>query len=550
MARPVARTAAAALAGPVVRDLALWAVLAGAGVFAYLEQAAPSAFLLLVLPLPVLAAAVALSRSRPAAAVFLANAACAAGLADDPPAASAYLLALAALTYLLALRDPGAGKALLLFAACTATDLALCAVLGVGSVYWFYTVTLIPVALVLPWLAGRYRLARLALVRDGWQRARDLEERQRSVAEEARLRERTRIAADMHDSLGHELSLVALRAGALELSPTLTEQDRADLAELRAAVSDTVGHLRDTIGVLRDGADADPVDLADLADLGSPVVPAASEPVEELARRACESGVTVELSRDGARPVLPPLVDRTLYRVVQESLTNAVKHAPGSAVRIRLVHGGGRTTVRVTNSAPPSPLAPPPPAGPAPGHRGLTGLRERVQMIGGTLHAAPRDGGYELLATLPDRVGPGPGRPAGAAGSREEPGTESVRRLTAARRSTRRRFAAAFAAPAALGLLMLGSAGYLAHQLTTCVLRPADFAAIEAGRDRAEFARLLPQRAWRHAPEAVTARPVPPGTVCAYYRSNGNLLDEVDVYRLCYEGSRLVAKDVLPGGPG
>ncbi|MGW7114296.1 histidine kinase, partial [Streptomyces xanthophaeus] len=97
----MARTGAAALAGPVVRDVALWAVLAGAGVFAYLEQTAPSAFLLLVLPLPVLAAAVALSRSRPAAAVFLANAACAAGLADDPPAASAYLLALAALTYLL-----------------------------------------------------------------------------------------------------------------------------------------------------------------------------------------------------------------------------------------------------------------------------------------------------------------------------------------------------------------------------------------------------------------------------------------------------------------
>ncbi|MGW7171552.1 hypothetical protein [Streptomyces xanthophaeus] len=75
VARPLARTGAAALAGPVVRDVALWAVLAGAGVFAYLEQAAPSAFLLMVLPLPVLAAAVALSRSRPAAAVFLANAA-------------------------------------------------------------------------------------------------------------------------------------------------------------------------------------------------------------------------------------------------------------------------------------------------------------------------------------------------------------------------------------------------------------------------------------------------------------------------------------------
>ncbi|MFJ3830018.1 sensor histidine kinase [Streptomyces sp. NPDC090046] len=115
----------------------------------------------------------------------------------------------------------------------------------------------------------------------------------------------------MHDSLGHELSLIALRAGALELSPTLTGQDREDLAVLRAAVSDAVGHLRDTIGVLRDGSEGE-------APTASPV-----ETVEELVARTRESGVTVHLGREGSPRTLPPLVDRSAYRVVQESLTKA-----------------------------------------------------------------------------------------------------------------------------------------------------------------------------------------------------------------------------------
>ncbi|MEJ8640369.1 histidine kinase [Streptomyces sp. MS1.HAVA.3] len=542
--------------GPAVRDAALWAALAGAGVFAYREQSDPSPVLGLVLPLLILAAAVPGSRRHPAPAVFLANAACALGLAHPSATASPYLLALAALTYLLGIRSARTGPALLLFGVCTAVDLALCAVLGVGPVYWFYAMSMIPMALVLPWLAGRYRQARQALVRGGWQRAHDLEQRQRFVAEQARLRERTRIAADMHDSLGHELSLIALRAGALELSPTLTGQDRTDLAVLRAAVSDAVGHLRDTIGVLRDGSEGEPT-------------ASSVEPVEELVDRVRESGVTVHFRREGAVPVLPPLVDRTAYRVVQESLTNAIKHAPGSTVRIRIAHQGARTHVRVTNSAPPTtgqaatgrpataqadparPATALPAPGPAPepasGHRGLTGLRERVLLIGGTLHAAPREGGFEVLAALPDRVSPERAGTTGEPHPREEAGSESVRRLAAARRSTRRRFVVAFAAPAGVGLLMLASAAYLALQLATCVLRPADFAALRPGQDRAELAHLLPDRQFRYVPEAVTkARPAPPGTVCEYYRSNSNLLDEVDVYRLCYAGSRLTAKDVLP----
>lgn len=530
--------------GPAVRDAALWAVMAGAAVLAHREEAHPSPVFGLVLPLLVLAVAVPAGRTRPGAAVFLANAVVASGLADPTTTASPYLTALAVLAYLLGLRVDRTGPALVLFGACTAIDLALCAVLGVGAVYWFYAMSFIPAALLLPWLAGRYRQARLALVHEGWQRARNLEQRQRSVAEQARLRERTRIASDMHDSLGHELSLIALRAGALELSPTLTGQDRADLAVLRAAVSDAVGHLRDTVGVLRDGSD------------GAEPTASSVEPVEELVARTRESGVRVHLRGEGPARALPPLVDRSAYRVVQESLTNAIKHAPGSTVHVSIARQADRTEVRVTNSAPRagSPSSGSPSAGPGaavgrdPGHRGLTGLRERVLLIGGTLHAAPREGGFEVLATLPDQVNPGRARSAGELReSREPTGSESARRLAVARRGARYRFVAAFAAPVGFGLVALASCAYLAQQLTTCVLRPADFAAVRVGQDAAEVVRFLPEQQFRYVPDALRALPVPPGTVCAYYRSNGNLLEQVDVYRLCYAGSRLATKDVLPG---
>ncbi|MFF4317877.1 sensor histidine kinase [Streptomyces sp. NPDC001568] len=535
------RTAWARAAG----DLALWAVLAGAGVHAYRQQADPAPVLTVVLPLLVLAAVVPGSRKRPGTAVFVANALVALGLAHTTPVASPYLAALAAMAYLLGSRREAGPGPLALFGACAVLDLAVCAVLDVDVVYWFYTLSMVPVTLVLPWLAGRYRRARRDLVRGGWQRARSLEQRQRFVAERAGLRERARIAADMHDSLGHELSLIALRAGALELSPTLTGQDREDLAALRNAVADAVGHLRDTIGVLRAGpAGADDAEAAGRKTAPASSVPSSvsssAESVEGLVRRIRESGVAVELHREGVAPALPPLVDRTLYRVVQESVTNAVKHAPGAAIRIAVTHRDGRTLVRVRNAAPATSPAGPPAGG---GH-GLTGLRERVRLIGGTLRTAPRDGGYELLATLPDLIAPP--HPTPPTGPRSDPGGVASRHAEA-RRNAQRRFAVAAAVPAGFAALTLVCVAYLAQQLTACVLRPSDFASLRPGQERTEFARALPAQEFRFVPDEVKARPAPEGTVCAFYRSNGNLLDPVDVYRLCYAGSRLVAADTLPG---
>ncbi|WP_416969942.1 sensor histidine kinase [Streptomyces sp. 4F14] len=512
-------------------DGALWLALAGAGGWAYWSSLHPSVVLDLVLPLLVLAVAIPGSRRWPNAAVFAGNALCAVGLADDSNPANAYALALAALTYLMGVRTQVGRAPLLVLTSCLAVDLALCAVLGRGAVWWFYAVTVLPVALLVPWLVGRYLQARRALVSGGWRLARTLEEQQRFVAEQARLRERNRIAADMHDSLGHVLSLIALRAGALELSPTLGDQDRDDVAELRKAVSEAVDHLRETVTVLRDGPD----------DTG--VKDSSVESVEELLARATASGIAVDLVREGGSPSFSPLVEHAVYRVVQESLTNATKHAPGSAVHVRIAHEDGRTEVDVTNSAPPAGPLP----GLVPGNRGLAGLRERVGALGGVLRAEPFEQGFRVSAVMPDRVGGT--RTDRARQSPPEAEPESTRRMGDARRKVRLRFVVAFVAPAALALTVLPSAGYLAYQLATCVLHPTDYAAIQVGQERAQFARLLPLQSYPYPSDSVLAVPRPPGTKCEFYRSNGNLLDQVDMYRLCFTGDRLTAKDVLPDGP-
>ncbi|MFC9863137.1 MULTISPECIES: sensor histidine kinase [unclassified Streptomyces] len=543
-------------AGPALMDAALWTALMGSGVLWYLDRSQSPLLTGLLIPALVLAVAIPDSRrGHPGRAVLLANGLCALGLAAPGTPANPYLLALGVLSFLLGTRSAGARAASGVFAGCVAVDLGVCAALGSAAVHWFYAVTLLPVAMVLPWLTGRYWHARQALVHGGWQRARNLEKEQRYVVEQARLRERTRIAADMHDSLGHVLSLIALRAGALELSPTLAGQDRDDVAELRVMVTDAVDQLRDVIGILREDVVPD--------ERGMPSAPEPprtlpAESVEQLVERVRESGVSVALRRDGGTPVLPPLVDRAAYRVVQESLTNAIKHAPGSEVLVRIVRESGRTRVRVTNSRPrQGPTAP----AALPGH-GLTGLRERVLMLGGTLRTQPAAGGFDVVAVLPDdpRAGrprttgsrPGTAAPAAAVDPAiptvGDPAPSAVGELaSSARRRARLRFALAFVAPAGVGLVALLSAGLLGYQMSTAVLHPTDYAALRIGAARADHRAVFPARPFRYPSDRMRAVPAPPRSTCDFYRSGSDLLEQVDVYRLCWSDSRLVSKDVLPG---
>ncbi|MFE1832311.1 sensor histidine kinase, partial [Streptomyces yangpuensis] len=436
----------------VLADGALWAVLAAATGYGFRDAGgAASPVVDLLLPLAVLAAAVPLSRGRPATAVLAANRLCAVGLADPATPGNAHVLSLAALSCLLGVRVARAAGPLVVLAACLGIDLAACAVLQVPAVWWFYTLTVVPAALLLPWLAGRQWRGRRELVRDGWRLAQSLEERQHLVAERARLAERADIAADMHDSLGHVLSLVALRAGALELSPDLTDRDRADVTELRTVIADAVEQLRQTITVLHDPPKT---------ETGAPASAderSVKDTVADLIGRAAASGVPVSWEQRGAVPALPPLVERGMYRVVQEALTNAVKHAPGRAIRVGIDHAPDHTRVSVVNAAARGDV----PGGQADGHvggqadgqtggrapaaggRGLTGLRERVMVLGGTLDTGPRHGGFHVTAVLPHRALDRPRTRTTATGSGghtdHRPAPEHAARLAAARLAERQK---------------------------------------------------------------------------------------------------------------
>ncbi|MER5892030.1 histidine kinase [Streptomyces sp. NPDC001876] len=402
---------------------------------------------------------------------------------------------------------------------------------------------------LLPWMLGRYARQRHELQVAGWEHARQLELQQRGRVEQARLRERARIAEDMHDSLGHELNLIALRAGALQIAPGLGDHHRETAAELRAGAAEAMERLRDIIGVLREeGAPA-------------PLEPSRSG-VGVLVDRARASGAGVELRCTGEAGELPGMTDKAVYRVVQESLTNVMKHAPGAAVTVRLDHTPLDVTVVVRNGPP----ARDPLENRARGGRGLVGLQERTRLAGGELRAgALPDGGFEVTARLPRVPGrsgtradgavagvpevvaagalPAGGEPAGAssAGSGQGAASGGLLRATA---GLRRRFVVAVGLPLGLfACLAVAMLGYYAYGAASSVLPPSAYAQMETGAAADTVSRLLPSREMSDAPSE--HRPEPSGATCSYYRASADLFVTVDVYRLCFAHDRLVDKTEL-----
>ncbi|MBY8851921.1 sensor histidine kinase, partial [Saccharothrix sp. MB29] len=270
---------------------------------------------------------------------------------------------------------------------------AVAATLGTGAAFaigqdlydWSFRVGGLVVFGLFPWLVGLHRRQRAALVRAGWQRAAQLEEQQRIVAEQARLRERARIASDMHDFLGHHLSLAALHAGALELDTTLSERQVAKAGELRASIATAARQLREIIDVLRDAGD--PV----------PTAPA-GEGIRELVARSVAAGMDVELDVAVDLDGVDLMRRRAAYRLVQEALTNVAKHAPGAPARVAIGARPDALEISVVNRPPTRP-----PAGDrARGNTGLAGLRERARLLGGTFDSGPRpDGGFAVCMLLP-----------------------------------------------------------------------------------------------------------------------------------------------------
>jgi len=205
-------------------------------------------------------------------------------------------------------------------------------------------------------------------------------------AQRAVLEERARIARELHDVVAHHMSLIAVRAETAPYRlPGLPEAARAEFGSLSEVAREALTEMRRLLGVLRNDQPAALAPQPQLADL------------PELIDAARQAGVSVELSAPSALGRVPPGVGVCAYRIVQESLSNASQHAPGAAVTVSVGHDDGAVLLRVANG----PGASPGPSGHGPGH-GLTGMRERVALLGGSLSAGPApDGGFVISAVLP-----------------------------------------------------------------------------------------------------------------------------------------------------
>lgn len=517
----------------LVRDVALWAVLA-ALILAEGLLARSDPWWALGPALLALAVAVVLRREQPLVSLAIVGTinaislTVAMGTTGGVPVA--YVPPLVLMSYLAGRRAARVRPFVLLVSVVLAGILVAVTVTGRDSpvsgwvLNWFVLALLSLLFVVLPWFTGRYRAQNDQLASAGWERAERIEREQRMVVDQARLRERSRIAEDMHDSVGHELSLIAIRAAALEVDPELSERHRAAAGELRTAAAQATERLGEIIGVLR-GSRTDGVD--------APVTPA-SESVADLVERAAASGLEVRLDQHGPAGEVAPLVDRATHRVVQEALTNAAKHAPGAPVEVRLDHHDDEVLVRVRNG-PPARTA----GTPVSGGRGLVGLAERVRLAGGRLTSgATAAGGFEVTATMPREGGTAP---------ETAPEDSSAYELATVRRTARRGLVtgvlATLGIAAGLGGLALG---YYLLASYNSVLRPADYDAIRVGQTRAEVEQRLPVMQMVDPPVEKPV-PVPAGARCEFYRSAGPF-SITYAYRLCFRDGRLVSKHIVQTG--
>ncbi|MEU3983727.1 histidine kinase [Streptomyces sp. NPDC026672] len=238
---------------------------------------------------------------------------------------------------------------------------------------------------------GRYLSALRQAAAVAEERARDAEERRLVETRVVRMTERARIAGDLHDLVAHHVSAIALTAGSARYAAThaADRQQRLDAAldgieTIHASAHQALVDLRGLLHILRD-----------------PDVPESITDPEQMIAEAVDrsrtAGLRIALTHD-ARAAQAPLALRvTAARVMQEALTNALKHAgPGSDVAATVGVADGRLLIDVANTVPRER----PPALPPSGY-GLAGMQERVEMLGGTLTAGPADNGWRLHAALP-----------------------------------------------------------------------------------------------------------------------------------------------------
>ncbi|TQS29403.1 sensor histidine kinase [Microbispora sp. KK1-11] len=202
---------------------------------------------------------------------------------------------------------------------------------------------------------------------------------QRAEAERVLAEERTWLARNVHDSVGHHLTAIRLQAAAARRAPRDAPAEQA----LRTISDLSQAALTEVRGLLRT-----------LDEHPAAIQPGTAD-LERLAGRLTSAGRTVTVRRSGTGDALPPAVDHTAYRVVQEALTNAVRHADATEVTVHLRQDDRGLRIEICDNGAPAPA-------PQAEGRGIRGMRERVRLLGGTLSVGPMDtGGWRVRADLP-----------------------------------------------------------------------------------------------------------------------------------------------------
>jgi signal transduction histidine kinase len=250
-----------------------------------------------------------------------------------------------------------------------------------GSVFWLAVVTAV-VAGSEGFRARRERAAQTAATLAEAERRRGVQER-------------LRIAQELHDVLGHHVSLINVQAGvALYLMDDDPEQARSALAAIKQSSKDLLREMRSTLGVLR---------AVDEAPPHHPVP--GIDRLDALAADVRAAGLPVELEISGEPRDLPPTVDLAAYRIVQEALTNVRRHAGNATASVQLTYDDGGLTVQVDDDGSGPDVRP----GEAGGGNGIPGMRERATALGGSMEAGPLPGrGFRVRAHLPAELGEKP----------------------------------------------------------------------------------------------------------------------------------------------
>ena len=217
----------------------------------------------------------------------------------------------------------------------------------------------------------------------------DLEAEQDRLAREAVRDERDRIARDLHDIIGHTLNLIVVQAGAATaVFKSSPDQVLESLNAIETTARQSLSDMERMLGILRP-SEVEDEPYAAQSSLGQ---------VDRLAKQFTDAGLPVEVNAGGEPHKLPPSLDLSAYRIVQEALTNALKHAGPARAKVEITYLSDKVEVDIVDDGRSS-VGNRPTAG---GGRGLIGMRERVSLFGGELDVGPvTDGGYRVHASLP-----------------------------------------------------------------------------------------------------------------------------------------------------